>query len=107
MDKEAVYIYTMEYYSAIRRNESESDLGRWMNPEPVKQRVMQKEKNKYRILMHIYIVSRKMVLMSLFTGQQWRRRYSEQTYGHWAGVRKERVGYIQRRTWKHTLPYIK
>ena len=46
MDKEAVYIYTMEYYSAIRRNESESDLGRWMNPEPVKQRVMQKEKNK-------------------------------------------------------------
>ena len=51
--KKLWYIYTMEYYSAIRRNESESDLGRWMNPEPVKQRVMQKEKNKYRILMHI------------------------------------------------------
>ena len=59
MDKEAVYIYTMEYYSAIRRNESESDLGRWMNPEPVKQRVMQKEKNKYRILMHIYGIEKK------------------------------------------------
>ena len=54
MDKEVVYIYTMEYYSAVRKNESESDLGRWMNPEPVKQSVIQKEKNKYCILMHIY-----------------------------------------------------
>ena len=48
-----------------------------------------------------------MALMTLFTGQQWRDRHSEQTYGHWAGVRKERMGYIQRITWKHTLPYVK
>ena len=33
MDKEAVYIYTMEYYSAIERNTSESVLMRWMNLE--------------------------------------------------------------------------
>ena len=26
--------------------------------------------------------SRKMVLKNLFTGQQWRNRHSEQTYGH-------------------------
>ena len=26
--------------------------------------------------------SRKMTLMKLFTGQQWRHRYREQTYGH-------------------------
>ena len=26
--------------------------------------------------------SRKMVLMSLFIGQQWRNRHREQTYGH-------------------------
>ena len=26
--------------------------------------------------------SRKMVLMNLFAGQQWRCRYREQTYGH-------------------------
>ena len=26
--------------------------------------------------------SRKMVLKSLFTGQQWRNRHREQTYGH-------------------------
>ena len=28
-------IYTMEYYSAIKRNAFESVLMRWMNPEPV------------------------------------------------------------------------
>ena len=106
--KKLRYIHTVVCYSATKRNTSESVLMRWMNLEPIiHSEESQKEKNKYRILMHIYIVSRKMVLMSLFTGQQWRRRYSEQTYGHWAGVRKERVGYIQRRTWKHTLPYIK
>ena len=33
------YIYTLEYYSAIKKNESESVLVRWMNLEPVKQRV--------------------------------------------------------------------
>ena len=29
------YIYTMEYYSAIKRNASESVLMRWMNLEPI------------------------------------------------------------------------
>ena len=57
MDKELWYIDTMEYYSAIKRNEFESVLVRWMNLEPVIQsEVSQKEKNKYRIniLTHIY-----------------------------------------------------
>ena len=49
------YIYTMEYYSAIKRNAFESVLMTWMNLEPVIQSVVsQKEKNKYNILMHIY-----------------------------------------------------
>ena len=29
--------------------------------------------------------SRKMVLMKLFSGQQWRYRHREQTYGHGGG----------------------
>ena len=33
--KKLWYIYTMEYYSAIKRNESESVELRWMNLEPV------------------------------------------------------------------------
>ena len=36
---------------------------------------------------HIYTESRKMVLMYLFAGQEWRRRGSEQTCEHWAGRR--------------------
>ena len=31
------YIYTMDYYSAIKRNTSESVLMRWMNLEPITQ----------------------------------------------------------------------
>jgi len=49
------YIYTMEYHSALKRNEFESVLVRWMNLEPVTQsEVSQKEKNKYSIFIHIY-----------------------------------------------------
>ena len=48
--KKLWYIYTMEYYSAIKRNAFESVLIRWMNLEPIIQReVSQKEKDKYRI----------------------------------------------------------
>ena len=33
--KKLWYMYTMEYYSAIKRNEFESVLLRWMNLEPI------------------------------------------------------------------------
>ena len=49
------YIYTMEYYSAIKKNTFESVLVRWMKLEPIIQsEVSQKEKHEYSILMHIY-----------------------------------------------------
>jgi len=51
------YIYTMEYYSAIKKNTFESVLMRWMKLEPIIQNeVSQKEKHKYSILTHIYRV---------------------------------------------------
>ena len=54
MDKEDVVHNTMEYYSAIKRNEIESFVEMWMDLETVIQsEVSQKEKNKYRILTHI------------------------------------------------------
>ena len=53
--KKLWYIYTMEYYSTIKRNAFESVLMRWMNLEPIIQsEVSQKEKDKYRILIYIY-----------------------------------------------------
>ena len=45
------YIYTMEYYSGIKRNAIESVLMRWMKLEPIIQsEVSQKEKHQYSIL---------------------------------------------------------
>ena len=44
------YIYTMEYYSAIKKNTFESVLMRWMKLEPIIQNeVSQKEKHQYSI----------------------------------------------------------
>ena len=61
----------MEYYLAIKGNVLESVLVRWMNLDPVIQsELSQKERNKYCILIHVYMESRKMVLMNLFVGQQ-------------------------------------
>ena len=49
------YIYTMEYYSAIKKSTFESVLMRWMKLEPIIQsEVSQKDKDQYSILMHIY-----------------------------------------------------
>ena len=53
--KKLWYIYTMEYYSAIKRSAFESVLMRWMNLERIIQsEVSHKEKDKYRILTHIH-----------------------------------------------------
>ena len=49
------YVYTMEYYSDIKKNAFESVLMRWMKLEPIIQsEVSQKEKHQYSILTHIY-----------------------------------------------------
>ena len=53
------YIYTMEYYLAIKKNAFESVLMRWINLEPIIQsEVSQEEKVKYHILMHIYRIQK-------------------------------------------------
>ena len=53
--KKMWYIYTMQYYSAIKRNETEIFLVRWMDPESVIQSgVSQNEKNKHCMLTDIY-----------------------------------------------------
>ena len=55
IDKEVRYIYTREYYSAIKKNAFESVLMRWMKLEPIIQsEVSQKEKHQCSILTHIY-----------------------------------------------------
>ena len=53
--KKMWHIHTVEYYSAIKRNKTEVFVVRWIDPETVIQsKVSEKEKNKYRMLTHIY-----------------------------------------------------
>ena len=48
------YIYTMVYYSAIKKNSFESVLMRWMKLKPIIQsEVSQNNKHQYSVLMHI------------------------------------------------------
>ena len=55
--KKMWHIYTMKYYSAIKRTEIELFVVRWMDLESVIQsEVSQKEKNKYHMLAHIYVI---------------------------------------------------
>ena len=62
--KKLWFIYTVEYYSALKRNAFELVLMMWMNLEPIIQsEVSQKEKTNI-----IYMQSRKMVLINLFSG---------------------------------------
>ena len=61
--KKMWHIYTMEYYSAIKRNEIGSFVEMWMDLETVIQnKVSQKEKSN--------VESRKMVQMNWFARQK-------------------------------------
>ena len=62
--------YTMEYYSAIKRNKIELFVVRWMDLESVLQsEVSQKKKNKYHVLTYIWNL-KKMILKNLGAGQE-------------------------------------
>ena len=75
------YIYTIEYYSAIKKNAFKSVLMRQMKLESIIQsKVSQKEKHQYSILTHI-LKFRKTVTMTLYARQQKRHRCKEQTFG--------------------------
>ena len=69
--KKMWHIYTMEYYSAIKRNEIELFVVRWMDLESVIQsEVSQKEKTN-AVCSHIYMeFKKKMVLKNLGAGQK-------------------------------------
>ena len=58
--KKMWHIYTMEYYSAIKRNEIALFVVSWMDLESVIQsEVSQKEKNKYCMLTYIWNLKKK------------------------------------------------
>ena len=66
--KKAWYLYTMEYCSAIKRNELAPLAEMWMDLEVVIQgEGSQKEKNQIH---HLYVESRKTVEINLFAKQK-------------------------------------
>ena len=66
--KNVVHIYSVILLKH-KRKEIGSFVVMWMNIEFVVQsEASQKEKNKYCVLTHIYMESRKMVLMNLVSG---------------------------------------
>ena len=52
--KKMWHIYTVEYYSAIKRNKIELFVVRWMDLESVIQGEVSQKKKKYHMLTHIY-----------------------------------------------------
>jgi len=51
MDKEDMCIYTVEYYSAIKKNEMMSFAATWMDLEVIiLSKISQKEKDKYHMI---------------------------------------------------------
>ena len=103
--KKLQYIYTMEYYSAIKRNTVESVLISWMNLEPIIQsEVSQKEKYKYHILTHIYGIQKDGInefICRAAMEKQTQRTDLRTCRG------QERVRCMERVTWKLTLPHVK
>ena len=50
---------------------------------------------------------RKMALMNVFGGQQWRQRHKDQTYGHGQGEEGEGGKNGESSMEAYTLPYVK
>ena len=73
------YIYTVEYYSAIKKNTFESVLMRWMKLEPIIQSEVS-QRNTNTVYWRIYMEFRKMVMTTLYAKQQKRHRCKEQTF---------------------------
>jgi hypothetical protein len=55
--REVWYLYTMEYYSAIKKNEIICFAGKWMEVEIIMvSEINQTEKDKHCVLSHICVI---------------------------------------------------
>ena len=101
--KKSWYIYSMQYYSAIKKNAFESVLMRWMNLETIIQSEVS-QKDKYHILMHIYGIQKNGTEEFIY-----RAAMEKQTENRLMDIGRgeERVRCMERVTWKLTLPCVK
>ena len=78
------YIHTMEYYSAIKKNEIMPFATTWMDLEIFILSELNQTKTNI-IWYHLYAESKKMIQMNLFTKQKQTHRLRRQTYGYQRG----------------------
>ena len=86
--KKMWYIYIMEYYSAIKKNEIMPFAATWMDLEIIiLSEVSQAEKDKYHMISLIYgiLKKKKKIQLNLFTKQKQTHRHRKQTYGYQRG----------------------
>ena len=98
------YIYTMEYYSAIKKNSFESVLMWWMKLESIIQsEVSQKDKHQHSILMHIYGIlkdgNHEPICETIKETQMQRTDF-------WILWEKARVGWFERIAMKHVYYHM-
>ena len=89
MDKEdVVYIYIMEYYSAIKRKEIMPFVAIWMDLEIIiLSEVSQTEKDNYHMILLIcgILKKKKKTQMNLFPNQKQTHKHRKQNYGYQKG----------------------
>ena len=73
------HIYTMEYYSAIKK-EIMPFSATWMDLEIIRSEISQTKTNI--IWYHLYVESKNMIQMNLFTKQKQTHRHRKQIYGY-------------------------
>ena len=70
------YTYTMEYYSALKKNTFESVLMRWMKLESIMQNEIS-QKNTNTVYSRMYMEFRKTIMMIPYARQQKKHRFKE------------------------------
>ena len=80
-----VYVYTLEYYLAIKRDEIMPFAATWMDLGIILQSDVQTNIIQY----HVYVKSKRMVQMNLFTKEKQTHRHRKQTYSYQRGKRGE------------------
>ena len=77
--------YTLEYYLAIKRDEIMPFAATWMDLGIILQSDVQTNIIQY----HVYVKSKRMVQMNLFTKEKQTHRHRKQTYSYQRGKRGE------------------